>query len=471
MEAAGTFLADHVEELVDSRSGLILVACGLGNNGGDGWVAARILVERGYNVRVWSAGIPRTATALEAYSSARDLEVPIDDIIPESLGVVCVVDCLLGAGMRLGPLRKPISELCDRILELLEIHDAKLLACDVPTGIRCAGGLSADMTVVFHSDRIGFRDKDGNYVPELGDVRVVSLPWPDGVVAPGPGDAIRRPPLDKSAKKGENGRLLIVGGGPYHGAPLLSGLAALRVGADLVHIAMPKEADARVTWPMDLLRVPLSDKEHLGARGASEVSDLLNMPRKPHALLIGPGLGRVSSTLMAVENILSICAKMNIPVVVDADAIHALPFGMWPPGLQGVVTPHAGECRAWLGTDEPDVLPPQSDDIEINAEARVIIRTGSVDRIIGTKGRLTGLSGGHPRMSMGGTGDILAGMVAGLLCRGMPPWPAARMAVWVLRKTGSIVGERLGDGMVPEDLFEAIAETIVEDERLYSSVT
>ena len=176
------------------------------------------------------------------------------------------------------------------------------------------------------------------------------------------------------------------------------------------------------------------------------------------ALLIGPGLGKVETTKSAVECILALCVKHKIPIVVDADAISALPKDAWPLGLVGVATPHAKELESWLRIKSPEQLV-ESIVIEngwhMNFESSenfCLIKTGYIDELFGLNNRNVTLEGGNPRMSVGGTGDVLAGIIAGLLASGLKPWPAARIGSYLLRVAGADAGEELGPGLLAKDV-------------------
>ena len=285
---------------------------------------------------------------------------------------------------------------------------------------------------------------------------MVPLPWPAEVEDCGPGDASRYPPLTANARKGDRGRLWVIGGGPYHGAPMLAGMAAARTGCDLVHIAMPSAAAARVEWPATLIPEILPDEDMLTDASLTHISEAFES-RGAQALVIGPGLGRDDATLSAVSEILRMSSDNGIPVVIDADAINALPSGSWPDGLSGVATPHAKEAERWLGTTSPaDALN------DCSGEAVTIVVTGPEDELTGPEGRTCRASGGHSRMAVGGTGDLLAGTIGGLLAQGIEAWPAARLGCALLREAGARAAESTGPGLLAEDVPVEIARVLAE---------
>ncbi len=442
MNAAGRALAEAARDMAD---GEVLVLCGPGNNGGDGFVTARYL-------REWGVAVSVLASHTESRGdSARAAREGAGEVLvwPDAPGAShsLVVDCLLGAGASPGQsLRSPIGEVALWAAEL----ETPVLACDIPTGLGGPDALSADATLTFHSMKQGLTS------PEAGEVTVAPLPWPAEVEDCGPGDASRYPPLGVNARKGDRGRLWVIGGGPYHGAPMLAGMAAARTGCDLVHVAMPSAATSRAEWPATLISEALPDEDRLTETSLDRISNAFGF-RGAQALVIGPGLGRDDATVSAVSQILSMASDSGTPVVVDADAIGALPEGAWPEGLRGVATPHAKEAERWLGKiSSADAL------TSCSGEAATIVVTGPEDVLTGPEGRTCRASGGHSRMAVGGTGDLLAGTIGGLLAQGMAAWPAARLGCALLREAGARAAEKTGPGLLAEDVPVEIARVLAE---------
>jgi len=449
MGAAGKALARKAAEMVSE--GEILLLCGPGNNGGDGFAAALQLAEMGGQVRVIASHDSQKSGASSSFrKSCKDADIEVE-IWSEELGFGSpdlLVDCLLGVGLEDAP-RGVIRD----IIEWVKPNNpALILACDIPSGLGSDIFLVADETLTFHAKKKGMESKD------VGDITVAPLPFPTGTTDCGPGDVLRYPPLDPSAHKGQRGKLLIIGGGPYHGAPILAGRAAARTGCDLIHIAMPKFAVNQATWPDHLISQQIVDENMLGERGAEELVKLMSEGTFD-AVLIGPGLGRNQETIDATRELVEKFAELDIPTVIDADAIYALDEGKWPKNLRGVVTPHARELRMWLWDTKPeDALFEEG----VSGEGRVILRTGSVDQLTGLDGRYCECSGGHARMATGGTGDLLAGMVAGFLAQGMQPWPAARLACAVMREAGIQTGLEFGPGLLATDVPPHIARVLTK---------
>ncbi|RAH05568.1 MAG: hypothetical protein CMA00_004005 [Methanobacteriota archaeon] len=445
MSSAAEALAEEAKRMCGE--GRVLFLCGPGNNGGDGFLASISEHLSGRADVIASHADSKTEVSSRARVTAGSLiEIDVWPSVPHGDWSL-VVDCLLGAGGTgpESPLRSPIRE----IVHWARSIDLPVLSCDIPTGLGREECLVADRTITFHSKKMGMDPTD------CGEIVVCPLPWPEEVQDCGIGDSERYPPIRVDAKKGDRGRLLVIGGGPYHGAPILSGLAAARSGCDLVHVAMPSDASKRVDWPASLIPHNLPDEQSLSLESLSSVASLLDSNRSPNAIVIGPGLGREEITIEASTRVISMAKERHIPVVVDADAISSLPQGLWPEGVTGVATPHSIEAERWLSEATPEEALSG-----VKGEDSCIVITGPVDLIIGAEGRSTRASGGHPRMAVGGTGDLLAGSIGGLIAQGMPPWPAARLGCALLREAGNRAASEKGPGLLAEDVPIHIAHTL-----------
>ncbi|MBG17121.1 MAG: NAD(P)H-hydrate dehydratase [Euryarchaeota archaeon] len=464
MEAAGRAVAEEAWSILSSSNdiGDVLVLCGPGNNGGDGFAAASMLAERGVSVIILASHNAQSSSAADEQRTIcieNDVQMHIWPERPECSHPLLIIDALVGVGGD-GPGTPPRGNIAE-ILEWITPHSgySQVLACDIPTVLGHPSSLTAYRTITFHAEKEGMRDAHGIPVPEVGQVTIAPLPWPPSTTDCGPGDVLRLPPLDPLARKGDRGRVLIIGGGPYHGAPLLAGAAAARTGCDLVHVAMPIAASRRASWPPHLIAESIPDENHLTIASTEILTARLSSGRGCQSLLIGPGLGQHPETLEAVKSLLDAASKLNLPVVVDADGIAALPHQQWPTSIEGIITPHEKEALQWLGPST-DVIRPDLDAAAHN-EGRAVVVTGSVDHLFGSHGRGCQATGGHPRMSTGGTGDLLSGLCAGLLAQGMKAWPAARLACALLRAAGSEAADVKGLGLLADDVPPYIADVLM----------
>ena len=477
MEAAGQGLAAQAIRMLeasDRRRGPIWILCGPGNNGGDGFAAALGLVEEGVDVRLLATHLIQRGSAAQDYRdrcSAAGIPLSIWPEVKSTIGTghpALVIDCLIGAGPghAVSRLRGDVASVRNWLRESRG-RESRVLACDMPTGLGGQDVIKATATVTFHAEKWALRDTNGQIQPDVGEIHTANLPWSARVEDCGPGDVRRHPPIRADARKGDRGRLLIVGGGPYHGAPILAGLAAERSGCDLIHVAMPSDAVERAEWPLSLIPESIGDTSHLTTLSVRAILDRVLNGRGCQAVLIGPGLGREDSSIDAVCEIIEKLVAANIPLVIDADAIRALPSHAWPNGMVGVVTPHATEMAHWLGASDPaEILQIRArrDGIDrvVEDESCVIVRTGAEDELWAPGGRHCFATGGHARMSVGGTGDLLSGCIAGLIAQGMSPWAASRLGCALLRSAGASAALEFGPGLSASDVPAHIARTLAK---------
>ena len=475
MEAAGQGLAAQAVRMLDAmgkKRGPIWILCGPGNNGGDGFAAALGLIEDGVDVRLLATHlIQRGAAAQDYRERCSDAGIPLS-IWPEVQSTVgtghpaLVIDCLVGAGPGHAGvrLRGDVAHVRNWLAESRG-RESPIFACVMPPGRGGPAVIRASATGADHGEKWALREENGQVHPDVGEIHTANLPWSARVEDCGPGDARRHPPIRVDARKGDRGRLLIVGGGPYHGAPILSGLAGERSGCDLNHLAMPSDAVERAEWPLSLIPEQIPDTSHLTTLSVGIILDRVLNGRGCQAVLIGPGLGREESSINAVCDLIEKLVEANIPLVIDADAIRALPSHAWPMGMVGVVTPHSTEMAHWLGASDPvEILKIRArrDGISrvVEDESCVIVRTGAEDELWAPGGRHCFAIGGHARMSVGGTGDLLSGCIAGLLAQGMSPWAAARLGCALMRTAGESAALEYGPGLSASDVPTHIARTL-----------
>jgi len=461
MENAGRSVAAEIASRFKPEEARVVVFCGSGGNGGDGFVAARHLTCLGFKVEVILAGksvdiVDREARrnwlALQALKDTVVLHEVYDSTLIPSLEADVVVDALLGIGLK-GTLRPPILQLVRKINEVKAFR----VAVDVPTGINSDSGevlgdaVKADLTVTFHETKPGLT-KAKEYTGET-ITRDIGLPKEFERFA-GPGDvSLVVKPRPPEAHKGDFGRILVVGGSEvFSGAPALVAFAALRAGVDLTYIAAPeKTARAISSMSPDLITVKL-EGEHLNPRNAPIIKRYLETST---AVVMGPGLGLHRETRDAVKDIIRLIEEEKTPLLLDADGLKAFAEFKRKVKWPLVLTPHAGEYEILTGRKLPKDLEKRA--VEVQKTARklgaVILLKGHVDVI--SDGKRVKLNfAGNPGMTVGGTGDILSGVVGAFLSQGADPFEAAVAGAFINGAAGDFVRNEKGYHMVPTDLLE-----------------
>jgi NAD(P)H-hydrate epimerase len=424
MESAGRALAGQVLTFNPDH---VMVLCGNGNNGGDGMVAARYL-QRGVDTHVCYLDLGNRSRSCEHNLAAlRHATVSLhpfrcrEDL--EALGPLfgradVIVDALLGIGSR-GAAKEPLAT-CIRMVNTTK---AKIIAADIATP-----GMRADRVCAFHRAK-----SEGATVVDIG------IPL-EAECTVGPGELTLLPPRGKKAHKGAGGEVLVIGGGPYQGAPFLAGLGALRAGADIVRIASP------VFEPIpDLIFERLEGK----VIGPEHTERLIFLTEKADVVVCGNGLGTESH--LVVEAVAPHCKK----AVFDADALR-LPL----PVASGetIYTPHAGEFTRITGITLPDDTVGRARAARKAGIRGTVVLKGHIDIITdGTRVRFNRT--GDPAMTVGGTGDVLAGIAGGLLCH-LPAFEAACIAAYVNGRAGSLVVAERGGGILASDIVDKIPQVL-----------
>ncbi len=462
MENAGHQVALEVASRFKTDKS-ITVFCGLGGNGGDGFVAARHLLSLGFRTEIILAGKASEIAdkaALENWNALLYLRnaVPIREVYDSTLvpkiTAEIVVDALLGTGAK-GKLRPPFLDL----VKAINSSRTFKIALDVPTGVDSDTGevlgdaVKADLTITFHRAKSGFENAK-KYLGELV-VKQIGLPREFENFA-GPGDVLAvRKPRPSASHKGDFGRLLIIGGSEtYSGAPTLVALGAMRTGTDLVYLAAPERtAYAISSMSPDLITIKL-EGTHLNP---DNVAELRSSVEKVDAVVIGPGLGLHPETSKAVKALISLVENSRKPLLLDADGLKA--FAAYKRRLKVplVLTPHAGEYAILTGKTLPEDLDQKIADVYKTAAdlGAVILLKGVVDVVSDGK-RFKLNSTGNPGMTVGGTGDVLSGVVGALLSQKVDPFEAAVAGAFINGAAGDFVFKEKGYHMVAGDLIDWI---------------
>jgi len=433
MENAGMALAEEVLRYNPSK---VVVFAGLGNNGGDSFVSSRILSSYA-EVEVYLMGRSRdikTDIAKRNFELLKLTNVRIfeglGNLKPENIDADCVVDAMLGTGVR-GELRDPYS----RAVDIINECDARVIAVDVPTGLNPDTGeyvkaVKADVTVTFHRPKPGLLRDDVKDVVGKVVVRSIGIPLSLEKLA-GPGDVkITFKRFDRG-HKGTHGRVLVVGGGPYTGAPALAALASLKAGADLSFLAVPGTIkDVVSSFSPELIVT--------GFNNACEI------PRARYDVaVIGMGMEEKSAR-SAVEVVSEFCKK----IVLDAGALQAVDA---VGEAEVILTPHRGELKRYFGLSGENAEELKSLAKEVNA---TVLLKGKEDVI--TDGRKVKINKtGNAGMTAGGTGDVLAG-VCGAFFANSNPFNSAVASAFVTGLAGDICYEELGYCFTATDVIQKL---------------
>jgi NAD(P)H-hydrate epimerase len=466
MELAGSGLADLAGGLIPA--GPIVVVCGKGNNGGDGLVAARVLRQRGREVRVLLLGDP---SELRGDAKANLDRLPGDGPEPFSEATLQhaagIIDAILGTGFS-GEPREPAAGAIDAINRARE-GGATVIACDVPSGVDASTGealgvaVSADATVTFHAAKPGLWISPGKSL--AGDIHVLEIGIPaGGPVAPTAG-LIMRSVLDGIPRRGREstkfaaGSVLVCGGSTgLTGAPCLAAEAAMRTGAGYVTALIPASLNLVFeTRLLEVMSVPLPDEE--GALTPMAADTVLERCERADALILGPGLGGAEGT---VELARAIAAQAPVPLLLDADGLNAHAGQLQRLASRPaptVLTPHAGELARLLGVGSSEVgahrLRSARDAAKL-ANAVVVLKGD--DTIVATpEGEEAISTGGAPALATAGTGDVLSGVIATLLAKRLEPFQAAAAGVFVHAGAGRLAASEIGDeGVIARDVIERL---------------
>jgi len=455
MEQAGAAVARAAIAMTPGAA--VAILAGPGNNGGDGFVAARVLRDRGYRVTVLLHGKRSALRGDAAEAAGRFGGIVLEARADAFPAADLIVDALYGAGLRL-----PVQPAAARLIEAVNQSGSRVLAVDLPSGVEGAGGqidgpaIRAEATITF------FRLKPGHLLyPGRGLCGAVSVA-DIGIVAASlaairPRTFHNQPPLWRSmvprlkpdGHKYDRGHLLVLSGpAGRSGAARLAAGGGLRIGAGLTTLAAPPEALAENA--AHLTAVMLRPME-----GAAGLAALLEDVRL-NAVVLGPGLGVGAATVDLVETALSSSAG----VVLDADALTS--FRDEPRRLFGriaqrpaatVLTPHNGEyARLFpdLSAEAPSKL-----DRARQAAARsnaVVLLKGADTTVAEPSGRAAIADNAPPYLATAGAGDVLSGMIGGLLAQGMPAFEAAAAAVWMHGEAS----RRHGPGLIAEDIAASL---------------
>ena len=440
MENAGRAVARAIMQRM--RPARTLVLCGPGNNGGDGYVVARLLAQEGWPVAVAALAKPRDGS--DAAAMAARTKAPMGAFTAaEAARADLVIDAVFGAG-----LSRDIDPELGAVLGAAR----RLVAIDVPSGLDGATGAArghapqAELTVTF------FRLKPGHLLlpgRELcGELVLADIGMPEAVLGPiklrtfANGPALwSLPTLIMASQKYTRGILTVLAGAQMAGAARMASMAARRAGAGLLTVVVQGNGDVlRATEPGLIIN-------------ESPIDELLADKRRK-TWLCGPGLG-----LDRAREALPQLIAAERQIVADADALGA--FAGEPDKLRGVsvITPHGGEFAKLFGAIGDDKLAAAR---AAAARIRAVVVLKGADTVIAAPGGRAAINhNAPPSLATAGSGDVLAGIIAGLLTQGMPAWEAAAAGVWLHGEAASLADPNAGGvGLIAEDLPDGIVRAL-----------
>ena len=470
MEGAGRAVAEAVAEL--APQGPVRVVCGKGNNGGDGFVAARLLRELGFEVEallLWPGEELRGDAAVNFERFGGELlEGSLDERLSDS---AIVVDAIFGTGFDGAP-REPAAG----AIEAINRCGAPVVACDIASGVDASTGevggeaVEADVTVSFHAAKPGQRIAPGKW--HTGELRVAPIGIPAGAPVEAVGGEIDPAVLSLAPRRGprstkfSSGQVAIAGGSRgLTGAVRLASLAAIRAGAGYATVAVP--ADLEMVY--EIARPEVMSVGCPGGDGclvpASEKA-VLRTFESAAAGVVGPGMGRDPGSFELAR---SVVPKIEAPLVLDADGLNAFAGRLAELAARRaptILTPHAGELGRLLGRDSGAVDAHRlgtAREAAVQAGAIVVLKGDDTIVTDGTRVAVNAIPA--PALATAGSGDVLSGVAAALLARGLEPFAAACAAVVTHARAGRDAAARIGtaESVVAGDVIDSIPLAIRPD--------
>ena len=490
MESAGKSLAEEVGKIAVytfSKPVKVVIFTGSGGNGGDGFVAARYLLNRGYDVDIYML-----KDNIKSSDANANLEIlknmkprlsrlkihnlkTLDDInscevAASDKAEFIIVDGILGTGIK-GKLQANIR----RAIEIINKSDGLKISVDVPSGMDPLTGEVGDIAVVpdytisFHKIKTGVRNADEEDVGGLVTADI-GIPF-EAEYFVNYGDFLRLKNRNPESHKGNNGRLLVVGGSKdYSGAPAIAGMAALGAGADLVYVAAPESASVAIKSISADLIVKSLTGDTLSLDNAEEI---LKLSQNVDAVLIGPGAG-IDDETSKLFNVLA--SKIKKPIVIDADGLKQVELSLIKNRKDLILTPHIFEFKSFFKITDDLKLDIDSFDfnkvdenitkfqqITRTLNASVIVK-GKYDLILsGTRFKIN--KSGNAGMTVGGTGDALAGICTSLLSQGLTPFDSAALGAFINGLAGDKAFDEKGNGFSATDLVSYVGSVIKDGLR------
>lgn len=488
MESAGKSLAEEVGKIAIysfSKPVKIIIFAGSGGNGGDTFVAARYLLNRGYDVDIYMLGDESNIKSKDAKTNFKILKnlkprlshlkiynlSNIEDINScevanlKEFSDFIIIDGILGTGIK-GELKSKVR----RAIEIINKSGALKISVDVPSGMDPLTGnindlaIKPDYTISFHKIKTGVRiaaeEKVGGLVTSD-----IGIPF-EAEYFVNYGDMIKLNKRSDKSHKGNNGKVLVIGGSKdYFGAPTISGMAAISSGVDLVHVAAPESASMAIKSVSPDLIVKSLEGDYLSLKHLDEILKLAN---SVDAVLIGPGAS-INNETAKLFNIL--VARIKKPIVLDADGLKQVDLSLIKNREDIILTPHLSEFKSFFNIESNLKLDIDSYDfnkvdenimefqkITASINTSVIVK-GKYDLIL-FKNKFKINKTGNPGMTVGGTGDALSGIAVSLLAQDLNSFDAASLASFINGLAGDKAYEDKGYAFLASDLISYIGFVI-----------
>ena len=475
MLKAGTGLFEAARNtIVDHRNGDIAVVCGKGNNGGDGYVAARLLLEAGFRVMCFSL-CPADALKGEAriafneYVGRKGNFQVLDDAgdLDNLSRYRFIIDAMLGTGVQGNP-----HGLCAAAIEAINESRIPVIAADTPsgldndTGIPGAPCIKATVTGSMGFPKVGLYFYPGRTY--AGRIEVVDLGYPDDLLSEH-ASALFLPTIEDfqgflparkpAGSKFDHGlALLLSGSRGLTGSATLVARAALRIGCGMIHLAAPASIIPTLSGKLtETVLHPIPETE-AGSPSPAALAMLKEWAASMHAFAIGPGLSHDDATGALVRDLVS---SVTIPLVLDADGINAYrgrASDLASHAGDLIITPHAGEWQRLFGT-MPEAPIARIDRLKETAVKyrMVVLLKGNPTLVADPQGTAYVLPFGNSSLAKAGSGDVLSGIIVSLLAQGAPATPAALLGVYILGETGTILSRKFGEySVIASDIVNSI---------------
>lgn len=485
MENAGTMSYEYLNSKIGVRNKKCVILAGNGNNAGDGFVMARLFCNDKIDVTIiMCMGEPKTDLSIENYKRLKNFDINIinindniDNAKAEISSANIIIDAIFGTGFH-GDLTDPVSD----VLRTVNITNAKRVALDIPSGINADSGefakncFNADITLTFATYK--YAQLNTPSTEKCGVVEVLDIGIPSSIIYTVSNHVTKLSkemiidilPIRKSnSNKGDFGKLLNISGSlTMGGAAMMSTLSAMRIGAGIVRLATPTSV-AKMIAPhlMEAMTFPLQETQDgsISVKSIDNISDLMN---KSSACLIGCGLSVTDKTIQVVEHVIK---TSNCNIIIDADALNCIAKNvdvLKSAKHTPIITPHIGEMARLVDMSIQDVIDNSVNIARVFAkEYKCIVVLKSYKTLIATpNGEIFVNTTGNAGLAKGGSGDVLAGMIAGLVAQGISLRDAALCGVYLHGSLADSLADRMSQySMLARDIINEIPYVLKKLDR------